>query len=98
MMGGENVSRRTFTVLSRQWCHLCQERVAALEPVAGQYGWAVEIVDVDQHPELEARWNELVPVLLAGDREICHHHLDDAAVRAWCRQAGHERHQASPQR
>jgi thioredoxin reductase (NADPH) len=76
--------RRTFTVLSREWCHLCHDLVAALEPIAREYGWGIEIVDVDLHPELEARWDELVPVLLAGDTELCHYHLDEAAVRAHC--------------
>ncbi|GHT83631.1 thioredoxin family protein [Betaproteobacteria bacterium] len=76
------MSKGVFTVLSRQWCHLCHDMIAALTPIAGQYGWAVEVIDVDQHPELEARWDELVPVLLVGEREICHYHLDEVAVRA----------------
>ena len=32
---------------------------------------------------LVARYNELVPVLLAGDTEICHWHLDEAKLRAF---------------
>ena len=35
------------------------------------------------HPELEARWGEWVPVLLHGEHELCHYHLDEAAVRAY---------------
>ncbi|WP_408003459.1 glutaredoxin family protein [Pseudothauera nasutitermitis] len=75
---------REFTVMSREWCHLCHDLVAQLEPIAAEYGWSVKVVDVDQHPELEARWDELVPVLLAGDVELCHYHLDELAVRAHC--------------
>ena len=30
---------------------------------------------------LEEKYNELVPVLLLGEREICHWHLDEAALR-----------------
>ena len=47
----------------------------------------VEIVelDVDAHPPLEAEWGDKVPVLILGDartgREICHYHLDAAALR-----------------
>jgi thioredoxin reductase (NADPH) len=74
----------TFTVLSRQWCHLCHELIAALEPIAARYGWRIEVVDVDEHPDLEARWDELVPVLLVGDKEICHHRLNADAVYAHC--------------
>ena len=75
---------RRFTVMSREWCHLCHELVDALQPLAMEYDWEVEVVDVDQHPELEARWDELVPVLLHGEHELCHCYLDEAAVRAYC--------------
>jgi len=38
-------------------------------------------VDVDNDPLLEQRWGELVPVLLDEQgREICHYHLDEAAL------------------
>ena len=75
---------KRFTVLSREWCHLCHDLVAALQPIATEYGWELEVIDVDQHPELEARWDELVPVLLHGEHELCHYNLDEAAVRAYC--------------
>ena len=75
---------KRFTVLSREWCHLCHDLVAALQPIATEYGWEVEVIDVDQHPELEARWDELVPVLLLGTAqdgvELCHYRLDASAV------------------
>lgn len=75
---------KRFTVMSREWCHLCHDLVDALRPIAAEYGWEIEVVDVDQHPELEARWDELVPVLLHDEHELCHYHLDEAAVRAYC--------------
>lgn len=73
-----------FTVMSRQWCHLCHDLVMALEPIAAEFGWKIEVFDVDQDARLEARWNEWVPVLLHGEHELCHYHLDEAAVRAYC--------------
>jgi thioredoxin reductase (NADPH) len=75
---------RELTVLSREWCHLCHELVARLEPLAAELGWVLRVVDVDTDPQLDARWDELVPVVLAGEHELCHHHLDEAAVRAHC--------------
>lgn len=74
--------QREFVVLSREWCHLCHELIAALEPIVADTGWSVRVLDVDADPELEARWDELVPVVLAGGRELCHYHLDEAAIRA----------------
>lgn len=73
-----------FTVLGRAWCHLCDELVDALQPLAIELGWSIEVIDVDQHPELEERWGEYVPVLLHGNIELCHYHLDVPAVRAHC--------------
>lgn len=70
--------------MSRQWCHLCHDLLEQLEPLARELGWGIEVFDVDADPALEARWNELVPVLLVGDRVLCHYHLDEAAVRAHC--------------
>jgi len=40
------------------------------------------VVDVDNHPEVEAKWGDKVPVLLDGEIEICHYHLDVAALDA----------------
>ena len=32
---------------------------------------------------LEEKYNELVPVLLDGDEEICHWFLDEEKLKAW---------------
>ena len=74
--------RTELTLLGRNYCHLCHDMEQALRPIAEEYGVSVELVDVDQHPELEARYDELVPVLLWGDEELCHYFLDEARVRA----------------
>lgn len=74
-------AEREFLVLSREWCHLCHDLVDALKPLAEELGWSVRVVDVDEDPALEAKWNEQVPVVLANGAELCHHHLDEAAIR-----------------
>ncbi|ATE59776.1 glutaredoxin family protein [Thauera sinica] len=79
-----NPPGREFTVMSREWCHLCHDLVEALRPIADEFGWRVVVLDVDQDPELEERWNELVPVLLHGDAELCRYRLDTEAVRVYC--------------
>jgi glutaredoxin len=66
----------TLTVLSRTYCHLCEDMIAALEQFQGRYAFDIEVVDIDRHPELEEKWGDKVPVLLDGDRELCHYHLD----------------------
>jgi hypothetical protein len=56
--------------------------LAALKQFQGRYSFEVEVIDVDRHPHLEEKWGDKVPVLLDGDREICHYFLDVAAVDA----------------
>lgn len=61
--------------------------LAALEALRGQPGVAdfdVEVVDVDADPMLEAKYGELVPVLLDGqERELCHYFLDLPKLREY---------------
>ena len=75
-----------LTLYGRAWCHLCDDMRAALQPLQAEFGFELAYFDVDEHPELEARFDELVPVLTAGqgdgEVELCHYHLDEAAVRA----------------
>ena len=68
----------------------------ALLPYQKQYGFALNVVDVDEDENLVARYNELVPVLLHGEHEICHWHLDEAALSAYLNQVRQpENHQAA---
>jgi hypothetical protein len=68
---------------SRVYCHLCDDMLAALEALRGEYAFEVEILDVDADPELEARYDELVPVLTADGTELCHYFLDEPKVREY---------------
>ena len=67
-----------LTLMFREYCSLCHHMRAALQPYQAEYGFELQVFDVDEDPELEARYNELVPVLLHEGGEICHWHLDDA--------------------
>ena len=75
-----------FTLLSRSYCHLCEEMLEALRPVVA--GVPVDVIDVDapEHAALEARWGDAVPVLFAGEpspgHELCRYRLDAARVTA----------------
>jgi thioredoxin reductase (NADPH) len=56
---------------------------AALEGLRSDFSFLVEVVDVDSDPVLEAKYGELVPVLEAGNRELCHYFFDEARVREY---------------
>ena len=70
-------------LLGRRYCHLCDDMLAELSRLRQVHPFELEIVDVDLFPELEARYGDLVPVLLAGETELCHYHFDEQAVRAY---------------
>lgn len=76
----------TLTLLGRTYCHLCDDMREALAPLARRYGATVVELDVDADRALEARYGDLVPVLLLGDAksgvEVCHYVLDLARAEA----------------
>ena len=72
-----------LTLMSRGYCHLCHDMEVALEPLVTEYGATITVLDVDSDPQLEARYDELVPVLLHGDTELCHYFLDQAKTREY---------------
>jgi thioredoxin reductase (NADPH) len=57
--------------------------VEALRGLQAGEGFELAVVDVDASAELEARYGERVPVLVAGERELCHFRLDRAALTAY---------------
>ena len=73
-------------LLSRAYCHLCDEMEAALRPLIGPTPLDVVDVDAPEHAALEARFGDAVPVLFAGEaapeRELCRYRLDAARVSA----------------
>jgi len=79
MSGGAVV----LTLYGREYCHLCHDMVAALDALRPDYAFTLEVIDVDDDMALEQRYGHLVPVLVGNDEEICHYHLDPAALGAY---------------
>ena len=70
----------------REACHLCQEMIALLHRYQGNIAFDLEIIDIDDDPQLIQRYNDLIPVLVGSDKEqneICHHRLDVATLDAY---------------
>jgi len=57
--------------------------LAALQPLQEEFGYGLNVIDVDERPEFEARFGERVPVLVVDGRELCQYRLDAPAVRAY---------------
>lgn len=54
-----------------------------MTPLAEEFGASVRVLDVDSDPVLEARYDQLVPVLLHGETELCHYFLDETKIREY---------------
>jgi Glutaredoxin-like domain (DUF836) len=63
-------------------CHLCDEMYKALQAWQEKLGFALRSVDIADDPGLITRFGDKVPVLMHGEREICHYELDEAALLA----------------
>jgi hypothetical protein len=82
-LGTLGTDPRRLTLLVRAYCHLCDDMREALAPLAARFGWAIEEIDIDADAVLEKRWGDSVPVLLAGERELCRHRIDAALLTAF---------------
>jgi Glutaredoxin-like domain (DUF836) len=77
-------TRPVLTLLTRAYCHLCDDMRVAIAPLAARFGADVIELDVDADAALEERYGERIPVLLLGSSldgvELCHYTFDSAAV------------------
>ncbi|HSQ42878.1 MAG TPA: glutaredoxin family protein, partial [Fibrobacteraceae bacterium] len=76
---------RRLTVYSRYGCHLCTDMLQALARLQPVLDFKFTVLDVDGEPELARRYGDRVPVLLAGETELCCHFLDEDRLREYYR-------------
>ncbi len=73
---------RRLTVFVRSGCHLCEEMLAELAGLRAKRAFELEVVDILGRPGLEQEYGTRIPVLKAGETEICYYFLDrDALAR-----------------
>ena len=75
--------RPPFQLVTRSYCHLCDEMYSALSEFLGDET-QITCTDIDGDPGLLARFDELVPVLLTeGGEVLCYYHFELQAVREY---------------
>lgn len=74
---------RHLTVFARAGCHLCDDMVLELERLKPALGFEYSVRDVDDDPVLVGRYGGRVPVLVAGDTELCCYFLDERSLREY---------------
>ncbi len=70
--------KHQFTVYIRHSCHLCDDMLTVLNEYLKSHlvPYNLNIVDIANDVELEAKFGQLVPVLHESGNEICHYFFD----------------------
>lgn len=82
------MSTRELTLYSRLGCHLCEDMESQLPSYLDDAGLTLNIIYIDDSTVLEQQYGTLVPVLKAGDKEICHYFLDVKALQQYISELG----------
>jgi glutaredoxin len=86
--GGAICLTQQLTVYTRRGCHLCDDMMQALERLRPELGFQLLEVDIDTDPGLRRRYDTRVPVLAAGEVEICDYFLEEVRLRAHLKSGG----------
>ncbi|HEX3376601.1 MAG TPA: glutaredoxin family protein [Candidatus Acidoferrales bacterium] len=78
---------RDATIYSRPGCHLCEEAKAQISPLLKSFGARLTEINIDEDPELRARYDYDVPVIFLGARKVAKHRVDIAQFRRQLRDA-----------
>jgi glutaredoxin len=76
------MSRPRVTLYHATGCHLCDRALAVLEAVRAEFGFALELVDIEGDPELETRYRELLPVVEIDGKVAFTYFVPPGALRA----------------
>jgi glutaredoxin len=79
---------RDVTIYWRPRCHLCEEAKAQIAPLLKEFGARLTEINIDEDPELRARYDHDVPVIFLGARKAAKHRIDIAQFRRQLRDAG----------
>ena len=80
-------SPRDVTLYSRPGCHLCEEAKAQIAPLLKEFGARLTEINIDEDPELRARYDYDVPVIFLGARKVAKHRVDIDQFRRQLRDA-----------
>jgi glutaredoxin len=79
---------RDVTIYSRPGCHLCDEAKQQIAPLLKEFDARLTEINIDEDPELRARYDYDVPVIFLGARKAAKHRVDPVQFRRQLRDAG----------
>jgi predicted thioredoxin/glutaredoxin len=73
-----------WTVYTRPGCSLCEHLLEEFAAVLGEAAAArVNVIDISDNPELEAKYARRIPVVLADGEFVCAYKLDVERVKGY---------------
>jgi glutaredoxin len=79
---------RDVTIYSRPGCLLCEEAKTQIAPLLKEFRARLTEINIDEDPELRARYDYDVPVIFLGARKAAKHRVDVAQFRRQLQDAG----------
>jgi Glutaredoxin-like domain (DUF836) len=73
-------AERVLLIYTREDCCLCHDMLEGLKNWQYRFNFKVKLIDIDQDSTLTERFAARIPLLAAGDVEICQYHLDEQAL------------------
>ena len=70
-----------ITVYHAPDCNLCARALEVVASVQAELGFELELIDIAGHPELEARYRELLPAVEIDGSLAFTYFVDPAALR-----------------
>jgi glutaredoxin len=64
------------TLYSRPGCHLCEDAKKLIRPLLQEFGATLREVNIDEDPDLTARYGSDIPVIFVGTRKAAKHRVD----------------------
>lgn len=80
-------SPRDVTIYSRPGCHLCEQAKAQIAPLLKEFSARLTEINIDEDPDLHARYDYDVPVIFIGARKAAKYRVDPAQFRRQLRDA-----------
>jgi glutaredoxin len=79
---------RDVTIYSRPGCHLCEEAKQQIGPLLKEFDARLTEINIDEDPELRARYDYDIPIIFLGARKAAKHRVDIVQFRRQLRDAG----------